>query len=751
MDEASWDGAISTGSMNLTTLVLYTAFAIWLTRVIRRVLLLGECLAAVAEQRVARATAVAFNPALPIFDIMSRSTISRFLRVATPGDEPVAMASFLDPISALAVALDLPSPPRAVGAARDASGAPASALADGMSIDAGSDGEHAPHLALRVSFCSPARCSARVFARVRRSALLAVEQDSAAGDGDAAAAAAARAPAEPRADARIDALGHVAAVPAEPRTPPRSSPPAAWLKRLLRLVRTASGSVALDSRRGPASDGARGERRDLEAVGARLGEDGGAHDGWRDVGAGCVAQDAMLLSASDYAFCSHEVHVPAHEPGRVHELIFEIPRDLALPANASAPALRALADGDGGTRAAGGEAGVRGVAGAAGLFALPNEVAARGGGGGGGGGAADGAGGVADGRGEIPLLLVFRFPPLARGEATGAFGGVAHGCRPPRRDAQCGGAAGGGAAGGGAAGGGAARGGAAGGGAAGGGEGARFSRASRAEVRGTARQRNAAGQGASSALVLGSNGGSDDALADFAPASSSERDVPLVAASLFALALVPADNPPSIANPPAGDVGAAPGASAVHVGGAADAPSAPQRARVTRALAPTVAERFVLTACGLHVSQPIFGLASAGVTHAPSARSASGALGASGDGVGVGAEAGTATPAGAGEEQGSGAARAKATGTAGDEVIEVGAGAGAEPGCGGGGAAVAEGTGGHEGVGECVICLSEPKSVLLLPCRHLCCCHDCFTQVDKCPVCRTEFDSFVSVHIGGRQ
>lgn len=44
---------------------------------------------------------------------------------------------------------------------------------------------------------------------------------------------------------------------------------------------------------------------------------------------------------------------------------------------------------------------------------------------------------------------------------------------------------------------------------------------------------------------------------------------------------------------------------------------------------------------------------------------------------------------------------------------------------------------------ECVICLTEPKDTLLLPCRHLCVCSECFRHVDKCPVCRSAFDNYI--------
>ena len=44
---------------------------------------------------------------------------------------------------------------------------------------------------------------------------------------------------------------------------------------------------------------------------------------------------------------------------------------------------------------------------------------------------------------------------------------------------------------------------------------------------------------------------------------------------------------------------------------------------------------------------------------------------------------------------------------------------------------------------DCVICLSEEKSVFLLPCRHLCVCKGCLVHIDKCPVCRASFEEYV--------
>jgi hypothetical protein len=49
---------------------------------------------------------------------------------------------------------------------------------------------------------------------------------------------------------------------------------------------------------------------------------------------------------------------------------------------------------------------------------------------------------------------------------------------------------------------------------------------------------------------------------------------------------------------------------------------------------------------------------------------------------------------------------------------------------------------------ECVVCLTDPKEILLLPCRHLCVCAACFVFVDKCPVCRALFDEYIAIQGG---
>lgn len=40
----------------------------------------------------------------------------------------------------------------------------------------------------------------------------------------------------------------------------------------------------------------------------------------------------------------------------------------------------------------------------------------------------------------------------------------------------------------------------------------------------------------------------------------------------------------------------------------------------------------------------------------------------------------------------------------------------------------------------CIICVTNIKSVVLFPCSHMVCCKSCSKHIDKCPVCRNEFD-----------
>ena len=48
----------------------------------------------------------------------------------------------------------------------------------------------------------------------------------------------------------------------------------------------------------------------------------------------------------------------------------------------------------------------------------------------------------------------------------------------------------------------------------------------------------------------------------------------------------------------------------------------------------------------------------------------------------------------------------------------------------------------------CVICQEEQKSVLLMPCRHLCCCKVCSRrqELKSCPLCRKEITQKIDVY-----
>jgi len=47
-------------------------------------------------------------------------------------------------------------------------------------------------------------------------------------------------------------------------------------------------------------------------------------------------------------------------------------------------------------------------------------------------------------------------------------------------------------------------------------------------------------------------------------------------------------------------------------------------------------------------------------------------------------------------------------------------------------------------VEECIVCFTEPREITLLPCKHKCVCHECFSRIDKCPICRSNVRSFIS-------
>ncbi|CAG7726676.1 unnamed protein product [Allacma fusca] len=54
-----------------------------------------------------------------------------------------------------------------------------------------------------------------------------------------------------------------------------------------------------------------------------------------------------------------------------------------------------------------------------------------------------------------------------------------------------------------------------------------------------------------------------------------------------------------------------------------------------------------------------------------------------------------------------------------------------------------------ENAAECVICMSDVRDTLILPCRHLCLCHSCADslryQANNCPICRAPFRALLQI------
>lgn len=54
---------------------------------------------------------------------------------------------------------------------------------------------------------------------------------------------------------------------------------------------------------------------------------------------------------------------------------------------------------------------------------------------------------------------------------------------------------------------------------------------------------------------------------------------------------------------------------------------------------------------------------------------------------------------------------------------------------------------------NCVICLQEKSSILLMPCKHLCCCEKCLDLMKEnvnnlnCPLCRTQIQSEIKIFV----
>ncbi|RQM28697.1 hypothetical protein B5M09_008040 [Aphanomyces astaci] len=45
---------------------------------------------------------------------------------------------------------------------------------------------------------------------------------------------------------------------------------------------------------------------------------------------------------------------------------------------------------------------------------------------------------------------------------------------------------------------------------------------------------------------------------------------------------------------------------------------------------------------------------------------------------------------------------------------------------------------------ECSICLEDPTTAIVLPCRHKCICATCLAEIDACPICRAKFASYIT-------
>lgn len=52
---------------------------------------------------------------------------------------------------------------------------------------------------------------------------------------------------------------------------------------------------------------------------------------------------------------------------------------------------------------------------------------------------------------------------------------------------------------------------------------------------------------------------------------------------------------------------------------------------------------------------------------------------------------------------------------------------------------------------ECVVCMCEPRDTTVMPCRHMCLCHECAEslrkQTNKCPICRESVQSLLRINI----
>lgn len=53
----------------------------------------------------------------------------------------------------------------------------------------------------------------------------------------------------------------------------------------------------------------------------------------------------------------------------------------------------------------------------------------------------------------------------------------------------------------------------------------------------------------------------------------------------------------------------------------------------------------------------------------------------------------------------------------------------------------------NSGMIECCVCMDEPRSVLLLPCRHVAVCRACLTRLSPClcPICRSPVQESIDI------
>jgi hypothetical protein len=45
---------------------------------------------------------------------------------------------------------------------------------------------------------------------------------------------------------------------------------------------------------------------------------------------------------------------------------------------------------------------------------------------------------------------------------------------------------------------------------------------------------------------------------------------------------------------------------------------------------------------------------------------------------------------------------------------------------------------------ECIICLTDIRDTILLPCKHICVCRSCHKSINKCPICRSRIGSYMA-------